>query len=131
MLKRTVNLLEDKSLYIAITLTIVIAYLSLLSTPLKIPKFTFGYFDKIGHLFFYTMLTLSWFLALSLNKIKILKSILIILAILFYGIIIEVLQKVATTNRNAEFYDVIANISGIILGFSFFVLWIEKRKQLK
>ena len=128
MLKRIANLLEDKSLYIAIVLTFLIAYLSIISLNNLIPNFEFWYFDKIVHISFYTFLTLSWFLALCLSKIHILKSILIATCISFYGIVIEVIQENYTPNRVGDIYDVIANTIGILFGFGIYILWIQKRK---
>ncbi|MDO9260601.1 MAG: VanZ family protein, partial [Flavobacteriaceae bacterium] len=78
-----------------------------------------------------TLLCFNWFLALSLRKVNFLKSTLIILCIFFYGIIIEVLQEILTTKREADIYDVIANTMGILIGFRIFILWIQKRKLLK
>lgn len=131
MLKRIANLLEDKSLSIAITLSFLIAFLSLTSLQNKIPKFEFGYFDKIAHITFYTFLTLSWHLALCLKKNYIFKSILIALSITFYGIVIEVIQGKYVPNRAGDIYDVLANTIGVIFGFGLFILWIQKRKLLK
>lgn len=131
MLKRIVNLLEDKSLFIAIIFTFMIAYLSFISLNNLIPKLEFGYFDKVAHLTAYSFLTLSWFLALCLRKLEFLKSLLIAISITFYGIVIEVIQENFTPNREADIYDVLANTFGIILGFGIFVLWIQKRNLLK
>lgn len=131
MLKHIANLLEDKSLLIALVLTILIAYLSLISLNNLIPKLEFGYFDKIAHIIAYTFLTFSWFLALCLKNVKILKFLVIVISIIFYGIIIEVIQGNYTPNREADIYDVLANTIGIIFGIGVFVLWIQKRKVLK
>lgn len=131
MLKHIANLLEDKSLYSAIILTFLIACLSLTSLQIKIPEVTFGYFDKVAHIIFYTLLSFHWLLALSLRKVYFLKTLLIITGILFYGIIIEVLQEIFTSSREADCYDVIANAIGVFLGFGMFEWWIHKRKLLK
>ncbi|MDP2087978.1 MAG: VanZ family protein [Flavobacteriaceae bacterium] len=131
MLKRIANLLEDKSLYIAIVLTFLIAYLSIISLKIEEPKIEFGYFDKVAHTISYIFLTLSWFLAFSLRKVNFFKSLLIAISISFYGIIIEMIQGKFTSNREADIYDVLANTIGILLGFGIFILWIQKRKVLK
>jgi VanZ family protein len=126
-----VNLLEDKSLYIAIVLTFLIAYLSFISLNNLIPKFKFGYFDKVAHIISYTSLSFSWFLAVCLKNRYSLKPIIIISSITFYGIIIEVIQGNYTPSREADIYDVLANTIGVIIGYKIFVLWIQKRKLLK
>ncbi|MDP3352649.1 MAG: VanZ family protein [Flavobacteriaceae bacterium] len=131
MLKRIVNLLEDKSLFIAIVLTFLIAYLSFIPLNNLIPKFEFGYFDKIAHIISYASLSFSWFLAVCLKKVPIIKIILTAICISFYGIIIEVVQGNYTPSREADIYDVLANTIGIIIGLGIFILWIQKRKLLK
>lgn len=131
MLKRIANLLENNSFYIAIILTFLIAYLSFVSLNNIIPKLEFGYFDKIAHIISYTSLSFSWFIALCLKKESNLKSIIIVLSILIYGIIIELIQGKIATNREADIFDVFSNLIGIIIGFGMFVLWTQKRKELK
>ena len=131
MLKRIANLLENNSFYIAIILTFLIAYLSFISLNNLIPKLEFGYFDKIAHIISYTSLSFSWFIALCLKKESNLKSIIIVLSILIYGIIIELIQGKIATNREADIFDVFSNLIGIIIGFGMFVIWTQKRKELK
>lgn len=131
MLKRIANLLENNSFYIAIILTFLIAYLSFISLNNLIPKVEFGYFDKIAHIISYTSLSFSWFIALCLKKESNLKSIIIVLSILIYGIIIELIQGKIATNREADIFDVFSNLIGIIIGFGMFVIWTQKRKELK
>lgn len=131
MLKRIANLLEDKSFFIAIGLTILIAYLSLTSLQDKIPKLDFGYFDKIAHLSAYSLLTWSWFLSIIKQKVGIARSLLIGILISIYGIVIEVIQGNYTPDREADIYDVLANTIGVILGFVLFFLWKQKRKLIK
>lgn len=131
MLKRIANLLENNSFYIAIILTFLIAYLSFVSLNNIIPKLEFGYFDKIAHIISYTSLSFSWFIALCLKKESNLKSIIIVLSILIYGIIIELIQGKIATNREADIFDVFSNLIGIIIGFGMFVIWTQKRKELK
>ncbi len=129
MLKRIANLLEDKSLIIAIALTILIAYLSF--TSKQIPEIEIGNIDKYAHIIFYTILSFSWFLALSIKNTSKYKSLLIGFCVLFYGIIIEVIQENYTTNREGDIYDVIANAIGILIGFGIFIFWKQKIKVLK
>ena len=42
---------------------------------------------------------------------------LIVLFAVFYGIVIEVLQNLLTKNRQADFYDAVANTLGAVVGF--------------
>lgn len=124
MLKRIANLLEVNSLILAIALTVVITYLSLIT--LKIPKLTFGYFDKVSHIIAYTALSFSWFLSFR-DKNK--KFFSIAILIFIYGIVIEVIQKTATLNREADFIDVFANTTGIGIGYVMVTFWMRNRKQ--
>lgn len=68
--------------------------------------------DKVVHFFFYFVLTLLLLKSFN-DKLKYKYLIIIILAI-SYGIVIEILQNEFTLTRKADFYDVIANTTGII-----------------
>ncbi|WP_367158764.1 VanZ family protein [Lutibacter sp.] len=73
---------------------------------------------------------MSWLLTFK-KKSKVLNiSILIFLAILLYGIIIEVLQKVFTTYRQFDLFDIFANLIGIILAFILFFV-VSKKNTIK
>ena len=108
--------------FIAISLTIGITIGSLISVKnvIEIPPVKF--FDKFLHTSAYFMLTLSWLFAykksLKLKK----KGILILITVFIYGIIIEVLQGVLTTYRQADYFDMLANLTGIIIAWLFFSL---------
>jgi len=113
--------------FIAISLTIAITIGSLISVKnvIEIPPVKF--FDKFLHISAYFMLTLSWLFAyeksLKLKK----KGILILIAAFIYGTIIEVLQGVLTIYRQADYFDMLANLTGIIIAWLFFKL-ISQRK---
>ncbi len=115
MLQRTKKLLEDNALGLAIIATIIIAILSLS----HIPKINFGLkieiSDKYLHTLAYFTLTLVWYFALreKINKSNF--KYLIISGLIFYGIILEALQGGITNYRTADFYDIVANIIGIVL----------------
>jgi len=118
--------LERNFFYFAIGLTFLIAILSLFSF-LKMPSIPISSKDKYAHFVFYFFLTLSWMLSFKeINNKKLFK---IMLGIIFYGIVIEVLQGKFTASREADIYDVLANSFGVFLaylGFTFI-----KRKILK
>ena len=112
--------------YSAIALTIAIAIGSLISVkdvmvaPVQIS-------DKFVHTFAYCFLTLNWLLAYRL-KIKQLKfSILIALLVFVYGILIEVLQGTLTTYRQAELFDISANLAGVVIAWVFFNLIFQRK----
>ncbi len=126
MLKHTKNLLERNSFLIAISLTLLIAYLSL-SKPIEIEipiKITF--LDKILHASAYFTLTLSWLFALrKKSKFK-----LISIAIFLYGILMEFLQGWLTNTRQKDIYDVFANSLGILISLFIFDSFYKYLKKI-
>jgi len=117
-------------LYIAFCLTTVITIGSLISMKNVVePKIDF--FDKIVHVGAYLILTLSWLLSYrSRSTAKSLKShFLIAIAVFVYGIIIEVLQGTITSNRQADFYDIFANLVGITVSFLIFAVVYQKKQM--
>ena len=126
MLQHIKKLLEHNATLIAILVTIAIAILSLTS----VPKLNFGFnmksSDKYLHVIAYFVLSCVWYFSLQ-EKIKkpVFRYTLISLIIL-YGIILEALQGGITSYRTADFYDVIANTTGILLAsllFNKFIKW--------
>lgn len=86
--------------------------------------------DKIAHAFFHFMFTSLWFLFFlkQFNKIAFLKLLIVAFVLsVFYGITIEVLQGVLTLTRNADVFDVLANVSGALIAFSMFT-YFRRRK---
>ncbi len=77
--------------------------------------------DKTAHFVFYFVLTLVWYIALvKIYKNKYLKYI-IAVAVIIYGIIIEMLQGL-TNYRQEDFNDVLANTGGTFLALLFIFL---------
>jgi VanZ family protein len=82
--------------------------------------------DKILHTSGYCLLTISWLLTFR-PKTYLWKSIILVTLVVFiYGIIIEILQGVFTYNRQADIYDVFANLSGITIATLFFAFVFKK-----
>ncbi len=123
------TLLERKLYYaIAIFITLAIGIGSLVTLkgvmvqPVKLLS------DKVIHAVAYGILSISWLLALKF-ELKTQKSkIWLLLAIVGYGIIIEVLQGVFTNYRQADTFDILANFVGITVGFVFFSLVLQKKQ---
>ena len=115
MLQRIKKLLELNAVLLAIIATITITILSLT----KIPDLSLGFkiksSDKYLHTIAYFVLSSIWYFALQ-KKIKnrVFKYTLIASIILF-GILLEILQGGITNYRTGDFYDVVANTTGIIL----------------
>jgi len=115
------KLLERNAYLIAITLTILITISSLISlSGIGIHGIKIKNSDKIVHLLSYFILTLSWFYATQHNFKKTLHKTILIFLLILFGIIIEALQDGLTTYRQADFYDVLANSTGIFLAVAIF-----------
>ncbi len=115
MLQRIKKLLEHNALMIAIIATIIVAVLSLTS----VPKFDLGFklksSDKYLHALAYFTLSSVWYFAFQDKLKKNSFKIYVILALIFYGIILEALQGGLTNYRTADLFDVFANIFGIAI----------------
>jgi VanZ family protein len=75
-------------------------------------------FDKVIHSVFHLILTLLWFLYLRQRFIDKRKNTLMWYSFLFsfvFGIFVEVLQELFTTTRQADVFDIIANLAGSIV----------------
>ncbi|MGY6649237.1 VanZ family protein [Wenyingzhuangia sp. IMCC45574] len=116
MLKRIKNLLERSSLILAIGFSVLIMVLSLAKISYVPNIGEFENSDKVKHLIAYTVLSFFWLLSCQLGKINI-KFLNLILIIIIYGVIIEVLQSSLTTYRTGDLLDVLANSTGVILGY--------------
>lgn len=98
---------------ITIGYTILIATLSLANIG-ELPSIGSSFDDKIFHFLAYGLLTLLWFLFLYKYK----KSQVLLtssLFVIFYGIIIEVLQGQLSAHRIADVFDVLANSLGVVI----------------
>ncbi len=128
MLQRIKKLLEHNILTLAIIATLVVAILSLTA----IPKINLGLEiksgDKFLHVLAYFTLSTFWLLALR-NKLSNLSSrLLLIFSLVFYGIVLEVLQGGITNYRTGDFFDVVANTIGILLSVLLikkFMIWFK------
>jgi len=90
----------------------------------EIPKLfdTFIPIDKLVHLFIFLVLTFLWLLYVNnvLNDTKPIVLLFILVACLFYGILIEVIQELFVLSRGAEVLDVIADLLGASIGLLLF-----------
>lgn len=121
------HLSERNYLYLAVIWAVLIAVLSLVSLNSISKEINISSNDKFFHFVFYAILTVL----LLLYKRKTKYNLLIILFVIIYGIIIEILQALLTTNREADIYDAIANSLGAITGLVFLRIVKNKKKQIK
>jgi VanZ family protein len=112
--------------YIAIALTIAITVGSLVTFD-NVKVMPEQYSDKFVHTFAYILLALSWLLGYKQKAKQLKYSILISGIVFFYGIVIEVLQGVLTTNRQSDVNDIVANLVGIVIAFVFFNIIFQKK----
>lgn len=87
--------------------------------------------DKVGHLAAYIVLGCAWGLTLLYTRKTSFWNpyfIVIFIASIIYGTVIEVLQSVITTTRVSDFWDVVANTIGVIIGVV--IAWNSFRKYL-
>jgi len=91
-------------------------------------RFNIPYKDKTVHFFFYFVFVVLWVLSFSRqysDKRKLRLSVL--LAAVFYGILIEICQGLFTKNRSADILDVLANSAGAATAV--LVLWLINRNK--
>ncbi|MBL4604822.1 MAG: VanZ family protein [Flavobacteriaceae bacterium] len=122
MLQHIKPLLQDKAIYNAVFITILIAALSLLKfqskTMISIPSS-----DKVYHGIAYYFLMISWLYTFSQKEKFHNVAKYLIIGCFIYGIVIEILQGVITSYRTASFLDILANFGGIVIAvltFHFF-----------
>ncbi|MEK6152035.1 VanZ family protein [Flavobacteriaceae bacterium 3-367] len=114
-----------------------ITLLSLVSFPdddfslgIEIP-----HMDKLTHLTFYFVATVLGYLALwemAREKVDSFKALgVAVIFAIFYGILIEGIQSEFTTHREGDFYDVLANTLGALLGAIAIKLIFSGKRRLK
>lgn len=119
MLKRIKSLLANKQLFKwgFYVFSAFVLYGTLVPANNLDPRFfyflKFEGADKVIHLGMFFLLTVFFFLA---YKIKFIKSILILAV---YGLLVEILQEVIPNGREFDFYDLIFNVFGAIIGYLF------------
>ncbi len=115
-------------LSLAISWTVLIAVLCLVSFS-DLPTVKIKSADKYVHVTLHFVFVLLWGFYVSKEKrgIPIPKIVLLVIASVLYGILIEFLQETLTTTRHADIYDVLANLTGAILALLVFVLIRKKR----
>ena len=88
------------------------------STKIAIP-----YLDKIIHGIIYAIFFIVWLLYILKAKREIKGAYWVVSIVLFiYGIIIEVLQGSFVANRTQDYWDVVANTIGILVGIVLFYI---------
>jgi hypothetical protein len=116
--------LKKNALLFAVLYTIGLTIISLISVS-GMPSFGTDYDDKFFHILAYFILMMLWYFAAGKNKTN--KRIYYIsLGCIAFGIIIEAVQGKITLNRVWDFFDIVANIIGILVA----TLYIFQRKRM-
>jgi VanZ family protein len=84
----------------------------------NIPSINILHLDKVIHLTFHFIFTILWFLYFK-KKFKNSNNFNLLAITLFvsfvFGIVIELIQQYFTTTRNADVFDILANLIGAFL----------------
>ena len=120
MLQDIKKLLEHNALILAILATIIIGVLSLSAVPKLNLELGIKSGDKYLHFIAYFGLSTIWYFALRNRTQKRVFNFFVPLALIFYGIILEILQGGITTYRTGDIYDALANTAGVIVGLVLF-----------
>ncbi|MGB5361417.1 MAG: VanZ family protein [Eudoraea sp.] len=91
--------------------------------------------DKLVHFFFYFVASILGVLLIrerTKGRLNLFRSIIFAaLAVIIYGIVIEVIQNTFTQTRSGEFYDVLANSLGAFFGAGLIFKLFSGETQLK
>ncbi len=124
--------LKKYALSISICYTLALLAVSLIRLDFDniedlVPSFS----DKIFHFGAYGLLTLLWFYTMRMrfNYNKIVTLIFVVAGCIAFGTIIEVLQKELTNTRFFDWYDITANIGGVLMVTS--ILFFYKKSDVK
>lgn len=76
-------------------------------------------FDKFAHAFVYCVYVVLWSLALE-NKYGKNGKLIALYTSIILGVLMEILQATIFNGRSFEYFDIIANISGSVIGLTVF-----------
>ena len=110
-------MLRKLVLLAAVVYTIVLFIVSVISLS-GIPSLGSSFDDKIYHLFAYIILGFLWityFKPLQKNKLLIV----VFVAVMAFGVVLELIQHQLNPNRTYDTYDLIANCLGVVIGTLF------------
>lgn len=101
----------------------------------ELPSFNIPYADKLVHFTFYFVgLVLGSLYVLQLKgqgQVLLRKIGILAFFLILFGIIIEVIQGTMTLHRSGDFFDALANTTGVVLGFIVVFKVFYKQRGLK
>ena len=108
-----------------------ILLLSVIPTEIsgKASTFYFSGMDKLIHGIMYGLFTiLSLYEYFKQKPLHYFPYIMILMGVFIYSILMEIIQHYLVVYRSGEFNDVLANVTGILIG-ALFILWLKKVKS--
>lgn len=109
----------------------IIALLSLLP-PRDFPRFDpFPNFDKVVHFSMYFGLAFLACWSFEIQRERMKPIYLLLFGVFMYGVLMEILQRTMHNGRNFEFRDMLANLTGAIVGIIVYRYFDKKRVQGK
>ncbi len=104
-----------KQNYKSIVWAIIILILSVfrINTSDSIKEYLVPHSDKLVHIFLYTVF--SFLLLIETEKSK--QKYICLLYAFLYGVLMELFQHYFTIYRSFELYDILANTTGVLVGF--------------
>lgn len=128
------NLLGHKNLLILLGVyTVLLTWGSLAKLVIKPIDLQVDWGDKVVHFIAYFIFTIIWFLVLffsNKSRNNFMSSLMQAMIICFvYGLLMEFLQQTLTDYRSSDWYDVLANTTGIV--FAAFLIKIIENKLIR
>jgi VanZ family protein len=90
------------------------------------PFINFPHFDKFVHAFLFFVLSLLLFR--PYKKLNLKYYFFAPATALFFGALLESVQRFLSSSRSSDFYDFIANLSGIVLSVFFYRFLVRNKK---
>jgi len=111
-------------------------YMLCISNSSALPKYRFfniPYFDKCVHAFLFGVMALLFLLGFKRQTPRLYFNnkhyFLVLLCCTVYGVFIELVQYFYTSNRHADIYDVVADLTGAMLGCAVAYFWLIKGEK--
>lgn len=109
---------------VLITISFVLPSDNIPEVTLSLWELSLPYTDKIAHLIVHVFLLVFWLFYLDIRvkpQLKATHFFWVFVVVLVYGIVIEVIQNELLPSRQADFFDVLANLIGCVFGIILFV----------
>lgn len=121
---------NKNSVWIAVSWTFLILYLSFKNPSSEEKMFFFPNADKMVHFTFYFVLVIAWFRYLLFERKQGMKiKVILVSAAILMGICVEIGQSCLTVNRQGDVLDALANSIGAITGILICSNFLERRKS--